>query len=170
MKNQINLLLRETISTVNNGHRIYTADEVTNLLWTIQAKIEEVPDVDQPVGRWFTQKEVEQMLFAFGIQVLKDQIEYINNMNCEIDTDEIELDSEDDFEVDIVGNLRLDIRYTGSFRYTGEEINVIVARELETETFNQDLTDDVSLFMMNELSRQENEAFNDSSEFTITEK
>lgn len=169
MKNQINDLLRQTISTVNNGHRIYTVDEVTNLLWTLQAKVEEFTETEtEPVGRWFTQKQVEEMLLLFGKQISKGQIEYIKEMETEIDLDEIEVEDESDYEVEVGRHLNLEIRYTGDYKYNGNSPSEIVAYQLENEFDFDVLTSDVTLFMQNEISRQAN-VENVSSEFMVCE-
>jgi hypothetical protein len=180
MKTQINDLLRQTVNNVNNGHSIYTRDEVTNLLWTLQAKVEEFTETEtEPVGRWFTQQQVSDMLSAFGKELIEKQIEYINRMDLDIDTDEIEIDDYDDFDIQIGSGNRIELTYEGQFRYNGESPNTLVANEIENEFDYGILADDVNLFMQNEISRQanlENDLVTlergevESSEFTVAEK
>lgn len=161
MKNAINLSIRQVIANVNNAHSIYTKDEVSTILWGLQATIESMPEpeVQKQTETSFSKEQVEEMLLRFGKQLKNDMIEFIEQMEVEIDTDEIEIDDYDDFDIQISSGHRIELEYEGTFRYNGPSPSILVSRELDQPyVLDEDsLRDDITLFMNNELSKIENE-------------
>lgn len=176
MKNQIHTTVRQAINNVNNSHSLYTRDEVTNVLWTLDAKLTDVlNEMPEQTDAVFTRAQVEQMLFEFGQSVLDKTITLIEGMDLSIDTDLIEMD-DDDYDVQIGRGNCLEIRYDGSFTYNGTDPSEIVIYEIEEALDLENLRDDASLFLNNVLSKQANDLVTlergevEWSEFTVTEK
>jgi hypothetical protein len=158
MKAEINATTRQMINEVNEGHEIYTKLEVENLLWTLLARQTEIlRTIPEPTTNdaMFTKEQVRKMLYDFGVQKYKDLVEYIANMETEIDTDQIEMDDDEDFDIE-VNNLRLSFTYCGLFKYNGDSPSEIVARDLENQIETELFDDDATLFLNNELSKKVN--------------
>jgi hypothetical protein len=144
MNTEILEIVRKTINEVNNGHAIYNRDEVTNILWNLESAQTALmfPAYEaKEKERTFTETEVQIMLQAYGRHLIHETKDYIESMDTEIDTDEIEIDDYDDFDIQIGSNHRIELEYEGSFNYNGKSPSEIVIDRFDNE-YDYDMLDE----------------------------